>query len=473
MIRRYGGQRSLFEAALGPDLVESLIDPTLRRLDAVLADDSLVTAVFQRQAGRFPHSRDRGRPGTPADIILRLLVLQRVRGWTFDETEREVRASLVYRWVTHIYLGSVPDAKTLVRQSMVLGDAGVRALHERIVTVARTERHVQGRRARVDTTVVETNVHYPTDATLLMDGLRVLTRTAHRVAAATGHVALRIRNRLRAANRRVREIGRASRGSTTHGRERLQEGYRRLLALTRATLRDARRVLQVLEQTPSRAVRSAIWRAVLRARDIVRTFVPRVEQVIAQTRARVFGGNTHYPGKLLSLFEPHTEAIRKGKAAKPTEFGHLVKIQEAEHGLIVDYDVYEHRPADTTLLPSTIDCHKKAFGRAPYLLAADAGFWSGTNRTHAEEAGVKRVCVPATGRPSNVQRRRQHERWFRRGQRWRTGSEGRVSLLKRRDGLSRCRYRHFTGSQRWTGWGVLAHNIRLLINATDQPSPAR
>jgi len=470
MIRRYGGQRSLFEAALGP--VEPLIEPMLRRLDDVLADETLVNTVFQRQAQRCAHSRDRGRPGTPADVILRLLVLQRLRGWTFDETEREVRASLVYRWVSHIYLGPVPDAKTILRQSTVIGDAGVRALHERIVTLARTDLKVQGRRTRVDTTVVETNIHYPTDSTLLMDGIRVLTRTALRVAAATGQAALGIRSRLRAANRRVREIGRASRGNASQGRERLQQGYRKLLALTRATLRDARRVLRTLEQTPRPAASAPMRRVVQRARDVIQTFVPRVEQVITQARARVFGGNTHYPEKLLSLFEPHTEAIRKGKAAKPTEFGHLVKIQEAERGLIVDYEVYEHRPADSALLLPTIDCHKNVFGRAPQLLAADAGFWSGKNRDQAEAAGVKRVCVPATGRPSKTQRQRQHQRWFRRGQRWRTGSEGRVSVLKRRDGLDRCRYRRFSGSERWTGWGVLAHNVRLLITRTDQPAPA-
>ena len=190
-----------------------------------------------------------------------------------------------------------------------------------------------------------------------------------------------------------------------------------------------------------------------RTRDIIQTLVPRVEHVIAQARARVFKGDTHYPEKLLSLFEPHTEAIRKGKAAKPTEFGHLVKIQEAERGLVVDYEVYEHRPADTTLLLPTIECHKHVFRRAPRLLAADAGFWSGKNLAQAEAAGVKQVCVPATGRHSIVQRQRQHERWFRRGQRWRTGSEGCVSVLKRRDGLNRCRYRGFSGIRRWTGWG--------------------
>jgi len=470
MIRRYGGQRSLFEAALGP--VEPLMDPMLQRLDAVLADEVLVNTIFQRQAQRWPHSHDRGRPGTPADVVLRLLVLQRLRGWTFDETEREVRASLVYRWVSHIYLGAVPDAKTLVRLSAVIGDAGVRALHERVVRLARTDLKLQGRRARVDTTVVETNIHYPTDSALLVDGIRVLTRAAQRVAAVTGQMALRIRSRLRAANRRVREIGRASRGGTPQGRQRLQQGYRQLLALTRATIRAARRVLQALEQGPSSAASGAVQRAVQRARDVVQTFVPRVEQVIAQTRARVFGGDTRYPEKLLSLFEPTTEAIRKGKAAKPTEFGHLVKIQEAERGLIVNYEVYEHRPADTTLLLPTIECHQKIFHRAPRLLAADAGFWSGTNREQAEAAGVKQVCVPATGRPSKAQRQRQHQRWFRRGQRWRTGSEGRVSVLKRRDGLDRCRYRGFGGIQRWTGWGILAHNVRLLINRPARTSPA-
>ena len=300
MIRRYGGQRSLFEAALGP--VEPLMDPMLQRLDAVLADEVLVNTIFQRQAQRWPHSRDRGRPGTPADVVLRLLVLQRLRGWTFDETEREVRASLVYRWVSHIYLGPVPDAKTLVRLSAVIGDAGVRALHERVVMLARTDLKLQGRRARVDTTVVETNIHYPTDSTLLLDGIRVLTGAAQRVAATTGQMALRIRSRLRAANRRVREIGRASRGSTPQGRQRLQLGYRQLLALTRATIREARRVLQSPEQGPPSAASGAVHRAVQRARDVVQTFVPRVEQVIAQTRARVFGGDTRYPEKLLSLF---------------------------------------------------------------------------------------------------------------------------------------------------------------------------
>ncbi len=422
MIRHHGGQRSVFEAAVGP--VEDLLDEPLRRLDALLEDETLVDAVLQRQAQRWPQSRWRGRPGTPADVALRLLVLQRLKGWSFEETEREVRGSLVYRWVTRIYLGRVPDAKTLLRLSQVIGEEGVRALHARIVELAIPALRVQGRRTRVDTTVVETNIHYPTDSTLLADGIRVLTRAMRCIEAATGILGRRVRNRLRATRRRVWEIVRASRAQR-RGRSRLVEGYRQLIALTRATIREARRVVHEVAQGVRRAVGTKTPRVVTRSCQVLEAFLPRVEQVIRQTRARVWGGDTHYREKLFSLFEPHTEAIRKGKAAKPTEFGKLVKIQEAERGLVIDYEVYARRPADKALLRPAITRHAEVFGHPPHLLAADAGFWSGANRQAAERSGVKRFCVPATGPPSAAHRPTQRQRWFRRGLRWRTGCEGR------------------------------------------------
>lgn len=461
MIQRHNGQRSLFEAALGP--VEALLDEPLRRLDVLLDDEELVTTIAQRQAQRWPQSRWRGRPGTPADVALRLLVLQRLRGWTFDETEREVRVSLVYRWVTHIYLGRVPDAKTLIRLSQVISEEGVRALHTRIVSLAIPQAKVQGRRARIDTTVVETNIHYPTDSTLLTDGIRVLTRAMKRLEAIPRVLQYPIRNRLRAARRRVWEIIRASRRRGQAGQEQLTESYRHLLALTRATVRDARRVLRTIRTRTRAAIGTGAERMLVRTRDVLRTFLPRVEQVIQQTRVRILRGDTHYREKLLSLFEPHTEVIRKGKAAKPTEFGHLAMLHEAEHGLVVDYEVYAQRPSDKSLLLPAIRRHTDIFGRPPRLVAADTGFWSKRNRDAAEAAGVKQVCVPAAGRPSAEQRQIQHQRWFRRGLRWRTGCEGRISVLKRRDGLTRCRYHGFDGTQRWVGWGVVAHNLHVLI----------
>jgi IS5 family transposase len=163
--------------------------------------------------------------------------------------------------------------------------------------------------------------------------------------------------------------------------------------------------------------------------------------------------------KVLSVFEPHTEAIRKGKIAKPTEFGKLVTIQESEHQIVTAYEVHDHRPSDATLWTPALDRHLVIFGRAPDLAAADRGFASAKNETAALARGVRRVILPRQGRKTRTRRAYERQRWFRRGQRWRVGCEGRISVLKRRHGLRRCRYRGQDGTARWVGLGVIADNL--------------
>ena len=188
--------------------------------------------------------------------------------------------------------------------------------------------------------------------------------------------------------------------------------------------------------------------------------IPLVRQVIHQTRERIFKGNTYTPGKLVSLFEPHTEIIRKGKAAKPTEFGKMVKIQEAEAQIVTHYQVYEERPWDSDLLLPALDTHRQLLGRMPYLLTADAAFFSQRNELAAQTRGVKRVAIPHLSPKRSAQRKRlEKKRWFRNAQKWRTGCEGRISLLKRRHGLNRCRYKGQPGIERWVGFGVIADNL--------------
>jgi IS5 family transposase len=184
-----------------------------------------------------------------------------------------------------------------------------------------------------------------------------------------------------------------------------------------------------------------------------------VRRVLAQTRARILSGNTHYPDKLLSLFESHTEAIRKGKAVKPTEFGKLVKIQEAEAQFITDYEVCETRVPDQALWVPSLVRHAQLFGRAPRLAVADGGFASAANERAAVNHGVRRVVLP---RP----RRQGRSRAVRAALRWRTGCEGRISALKRRHGLRRCRYRGFRGMERWVGLGVIANDLLVLGRAS-------
>ena len=172
-----------------------------------------------------------------------------------------------------------------------------------------------------------------------------------------------------------------------------------------------------------------------------------VQRVIGQTKARVFEGNTRFDGKLLSIFETGTEVIRKGKASKPNEFGKMVKIQEAENQIVTEYEVYPQRPSDSDLVIPAIESHEQQLGRVPRLVAGDAAFYSAKNEAAAIEKGVRRVSVPSRSTKSAERKREQKKRWFRTGQKWRTGCEGRISVLKRRHGLNRCRYKGDAGMQ--------------------------
>jgi IS5 family transposase len=342
-------------------------------------------------------------------------------------------------------------------------------VHARVVQVAVSQQVTRGRRLRIDTTVVETHVHYPTDSTLLSDATRVLTRTMQQVDRVLGGAAARVRNRLRSIGRRVLAISRASR----HEKDRPQRArqYRRLMAMTRAVLRDADTMVRRLAQQV-RTVSPAVQRRLHRARRTLDTMRPLTRRVLAQTRQRILGGDTHVPDKVLSVFEPHTEAIRKGKLVKPTEFGNLVTIQEAEGQIITAFEVHAARPADVTLWVPALDRHAQIFGRAPDLAAGDRGFASARNETLAHARGVRRVVLPRAGPTSAARRAYERQRWFRRGARWRVGCEGRISVIKRRHGLQRCLYHGTHGMHRWVGLGIIADNLLTIARTTDRRQAA-
>ena len=454
MVQRRQRERSLFEVLL-PD-GHKLWPDWLRKIDTLLEDEGVIEVIAQGLEARWPQSRRRGRLGTPAEVVLRMLILKHLFDWSYDDLEREVRANLVYRAFTRIDAGDVPDAKTILKIARALGPKVIEQLHRQVVEVAKRAGVTHGRRFRIDTTVVETNVHYPTDSTLLQDGVRVLTRTMQRASRALGDRAGRVRNRLRSVMRRVLIIGYEARSPKT--RAALVRSYRKLMATTRAVVRDAATMIRRLGQRGRTAI-PRVQPMLRRVQDQLRQVRPLVQRVLSQTRARILRGDTHVPDKVLSLFEPHTETIRKGKIATPNEFGKLVTIQESEHHIITGYDVHAKRPADVRLWEPALDRHHAIFGRAPDLAAGDRGFSSGRNERSATERGVRRVILPWRGPKSPARRAHERQRWFRRGQRWRVGSEGRISVLKRRHGLDRCRYHGVDGMKRWVGLGVIANNL--------------
>jgi IS5 family transposase len=312
---------------------------------------------------------------------------------------------------------------------------------------------------RVDTTVVESNIHYPTDSSLLGDGTRVLTRLMKNVTALAGETGTKMRDRMRSMQRNVMRIGRAARIKGERGKKALAAIYRKALATTGRVLAQAKRFSAEIASGVKRSAGILKQAALDGLKREIDTMVARTGQVVRQAKARIFGGDTHVEGKIVSVFEPSTEVIRKGKASKPTEFGKMVKVQEAENQIVIDYEVYDKKPSDTDLLVPALERHEKLMGRTPDLVAADNGFFSAKNEAAAHEKGVKRVSIPNRSTKSEARRQTQKKRWFKNGQKWRTGCEGRISLLKRRHGLRRSLYKDEAGMKRWVGLGVIADNL--------------
>lgn len=458
MIEARRAQLSFAEGLINEEVTD-LWEDWMRPADQVLDDDQLLTTVYEALAKRSPKSRTRGRRGTPAEVVLRLLLLKHVRNWSYEVVEREVRANLVYRAFTRVGGGKVPDDTVMNKWALALGPEVIANLHKRVVAIAQEKKVFEGRKMRIDTTVVETNIHYPTDSSLLGDGVRVLTRAMKRIAAIVGDAGATLRDRSRSVKYRILEIGRAARSKGGAGKERLQQGYEKLLVSVSRVVGQAKCFSREIA-TGVKTSRDVFKQAALEGlRKELDTMAPRVKQVMQQARARVFGGDTHVPEKLVSIFEPTTEVIRKGKASKPTEFGKMVKIQEGENQIITSFEVYEKRPNDSALLIPAIKSHEEQLGCTPRLVAGDAAFYSAANEKEAHEKGVKRVCVPNRSTKSAERKREQRKRWFKQGQKWRTGCEGRISVLKRRHGLRRCLYKGDAGMKRWVGLGVIADNL--------------
>lgn len=455
-------QRTIYEPLavnLMPDYQELLWESWLLKVDWFLEDEDLVKIVREALEKRHPHSRTRGRLGTPAEVVLRLMGLKHLRNWSYETLEREVRANVVYREFTRIRGEKVPDCKTMVRWGKALGPTVTRAIHERVLDLGHQRRIVRGRKLRVDTTVAETDIHYPTDSGLLGDVVRVMTRTMKQIERKVGDVGTRLRDRTRSVKHRLIEIGRSAMSKSAEAGGKRVEAYRKLMATTKKVMGQAERFSKEVALGVKHASTPLGQVLIEGLANYLEEMQGLAARVLKQTQARVLEGNHHYTDKVYSVFEVHTEAIRKGKLSKPTEFGKLVKIQEAEHQIITDYEVFLKRPADQELLIPAIEKHREIFGWVPQLVASDAGFFSLDNVRQAKELGVKWVAVPNKKGRDPARSKEQKQRWFRRAQRWRVGCEGRISVLKRRQGLRRCRYTGMDGMERWVGWAVIANNL--------------
>ncbi len=435
-------------------------DPMLVQVDRVLDDDALVPQVKADLARRYPQTAQHGRPSTPVEVILRLLVVKRLYGWSYEETEARVADSLVLRWFCRVYWQRVPDDTTLIRWAGLITPATLHTLNDRVAQLAQQARVTQGRKLRLDGTVVQTAIHHPTDSSLLVDGVRVLSRLLRRSKPLVGErlagVRDAFRTRLRTMRQGLQTLHRLARQQGEEAAEARKEIYRKLLDTTEQTLRQARCVRQALEETE----RAAGGRAQRRRHQIER-FVPLVGQVVHQARRRVLeGGKVPAEQKVVSLFEPHSRIIPRHKGGAAVEFGRTVVVDEVEGGLVTRYHILEDGATEHGELAPALAHHQAVFGRPPRLVTADRGLHHADNARTAREAGVVHLVIPAWGPGTPEQRAQQRTRLWRRRYRWRAGIEGRINSLRRDYGLKRCADHGADGLERCVGWGILASNLR-------------
>jgi transposase, IS5 family len=246
--------------------------------------------------------------------------------------------------------------------------------------------------------------------------------------------------------------------ATAAGRADRPKLYGRLLAVAQASVRQAQQVQQWLagwSDATAQRLESALQRT-----------APLVQQIIAQTERRVLHGESvPATAKLVSLFEPHTAIVRRGKAHVPAEFGRKVMLDEVDGGLVTRYVVLTGNPPDAPELPTSLAHHQACFAHAPAVLTADRAFFTLDNERLAHDLRIRSIALPRQGPLTPDQQQDRQRAAFRRAYRWRAGIEGRISVLKRRFGLDRCRYHGEAGMERWVGWGLLAHNLRQISHS--------
>ena len=435
------------------------MDPILAQIDQQLEDDALYQLIRNDLARRYPHTEQTGRNSTPVEVILRMLAVRRLYRWSYEQTEYQVRDSLVLRLFCRVYFHKVPDDTTLIRWSELIQPETLKKFNQRLIELAAQLKVTRGRKLRTDGTVVETNIHPPSDSSLLSDSVKVLGRALHRAKTVLGEQSglgkEAFRNRIRSVNHLARQVGEAMRRGGDAAQVEGKKAYRKLLRATQDTIQQAEKVLPTLQAQASRKAEKLA--------ETLATYLPRAKQVVSQATRRVFAQEKVPAGeKIVSLFEDHTDIIRRNKAHKPTEYGHKVWLDEVDGGIVTRWEVLEGNPSDDKQWAPSLEHHIQHFGKPPDQMSGDRGVHSPANEAVAAQKGVKRVILPQPGHKSDARKKHERQPWFVRGRKWHVGVEGRISVLKRRFGLDRCWDHGKPGFDKWVGWGVIAANLWVM-----------
>lgn len=433
------------------------LEPLLRAISKFIDEHAQLVEMVQRDLVRGLTKPDTGRNGLTGQEVLRSLTLMRVKNWDYRELRERIADGYTLRHFTHFNSKRVPKHDAFNRAFNRLSPLTLEAINQSVVQAAVALGLEDGKKLRVDTTVVETDIHHPTDSTLLWDVVRVITRLISRLSE---HVAVQeFSNRTRYARRRMQALERMS---ARQRHEQQVPKYRELLDVSRRVIQNARTVLEQTKDADAIDFMTEILLSGLRQE--IEHYCELGERVISQTQRRVLEGK-QVPNeqKIYSIFEPHTDLIKRGKVLKPVEFGHKVFLAESAGGLITQYRVLAGNPPDQIHVEGSVKHHKEAFGRAPEIYSSDRGFFSEENLKYCQQAGVSLVCIPqAGGHKSPRHEAREKSPAFKKAQRFRAGIEGRISVLFRGRGMKRCLAEGRERFELLVGAAVLTNNLLII-----------
>ncbi len=452
MLRLSGGQvESLWDEVLPGEVRE--LPEDLAALDLLLRDTRLLAPIA---VGWCVRAVSHGRPTISMGTYVRLMVVKQRTGWGYETLVREVSDSLHLRRFCLIALGErVPHESTVRKLTRRLGGEAVEEITRVVIGKAQRETRFRARAVRIDSTVVEADVRYPTDSGLALDSARVLAREARKVCARVGRDAGWVQDRSRAIGRRVRLMSRTLSRRTGERKRVVLDLTAQAGKLVTRSISEARR-LAVLARRRSRG-RGA--RAKLRQIQRLERFIERAERVVGQIEQRMRG--ERIGDRLVSIFDPDARPIRKGKLGKPNEFGYVAQLCEVTEntkrgarGFILPASTKLGNPQENPLLEQTVE-ELQGLGLRPAEVALDGGFQPRPTSETLDPLGVNRTFI--AGQEPSGSRRTQ-----RRMARYRTGVEGRISHLKRGYGLRRSRLKAQDGMRAWSAWAILAYNLDTL-----------
>lgn len=435
------------------------LDPLLQAISEFIDRHAELIEIVRQDLERGLKNPATGRSGLSAQQVLRALTLQRVKNWDYRELRERIADGYTLRRFTDFYSKSVPKHDAFNRAFNRLTPETLHAINHVIVRAAVDVGLEDGRKLRVDTTVVETDIHYPTDSTLLWDSVRVITRLIGCLNALLPQGVGAFTNRRRCARRRMQEIQRMT---PKQRPTRQVRKYRELIRTTEQVVQNAREVLTKTSKV--RAIDALRDLAIQDLRSQIEHHCGLGLQVINQARRRVLEQQS-VPNeqKIFSIFEPHTDLIKRGKVQKPIEFGHKVFLAESARGLITQYRVLNGNPTDEVQVKPALKRHRQMFGQAPELFSADRGFFSQDSLKDCRHAGVALVCIPQRGGKKTPERAAYEKSpAFKKGQRFRAGIEGRISVLFRGRGMKRCLAEGRERFEMLVGAAVLANNLLVI-----------